>query len=141
MEKGTKIILGILVLVIILLVVFGAYFLLEERITLFGRAAGGEGKYSLENSYIFTSPVIASAGGQEKIKVSVFLLSPEGKGVANKRIILTATPSLTVSELQPETDEKGQAIFEISSGQPGRYILQASIEGNVLPQSVTVTFN
>lgn len=141
MDRGTKIILGVLILVIIILVAFGAYFLTQTRTGIFGRAAGTPEAYSLDNSYLFASPITAQAGGQEKIKVSAFLLSGEGKGVAGKRINLVSQPALTISEIQTDTDSKGQAIFEISAPTAGRYIIQASVEGNVFPQSVTVTFN
>lgn len=140
MEKGTKIILAVLILVIILLVVFGAYYLTQTKTGFFGKANTPE-TYSLDNSYLFASPITASAGGNEKIKVSAFLLSGEGRGVSNKRINLVSQPALTISEVQPETDAKGQAIFEIFAPGAGRYIIQAAIEGNVFPQSVTVTFN
>ena len=140
MERGTKIILGVLVLVIILLIIFGAYFFTQTKTGFFGKAATPE-NYSLDNSYLFASPITAKAGGQEKIKVSAFLLSGEGKGVAGKKINLSSQSALTIAEIQTETDSKGQAIFEISAPQAGRYIIQAAIEGNVFPQSVTVTFN
>lgn len=140
MDRGTKIILAVLILVIIILVAFGAYFLTQTRTGIFGKAATPE-NYSLDNSYLFASPITAAAGGQEKIKVSAFLLSPEGKGVAGKIINLVSQPPLTIAEIQAQTDEKGQAIFEISASSAGRYIIQASVEGNVFPQSVTVTFN
>jgi len=141
MERGTKIIFVVLIFVIILLVAFGAYYLVQTKTSFFGRAGGTPENYSLDNSYLFASPITAKAGGSEKIKVSAFLLSGKGKGVTGKKINLISQPALTIAEIQTETDDKGQAIFEISAPAAGRYIIQAVVEGNVFPQSVTVTFN
>lgn len=140
MEKGTKILLAVLILVIVILVAFGGYYLTQTKTGFFGKAGTPE-TYSLDNSLLYASPVAAKAGGTERIKISAFLLSGEGKGVIGKRITVVSQPPLNISEVQPETDSKGQAIFEISANSASRYIIQASVEGNVFPQSVTVTFN
>jgi hypothetical protein len=141
MTKGTKIILAVLILTIILLIGFGAYYLTQTKTGFFSKASTGPEVYSLDNSLLYASPMTARADGQEKIKISAFLLSGEGRGVAVKKIILTSQPSLQISEIQAETDSKGQAIFEVETTSAGRFIIQASIEGNVFPQSVTVSFN
>lgn len=141
MSRGTKIILIILILTIVLLIGFGTYYLTQTKTGFFSQAGSSAEAYSLDNSLLYASPMTARADGQEKIKVSVFLLSGEGKGVAGKKIILTSQPTLQISEIQTETDSKGQAVFEVFTASAGRYIIQASIEGNVFPQSVTVSFN
>lgn len=95
---------------------------------------------SLSDSYVFGSPLIAAAGDQEKITVSVFVLDAQGKGVAGRNPGVESQPALTIEPLQPQTDKYGQAIFEATSGQPGQFVVSASIDGELVPQTVTLTF-
>ncbi|MBM3209449.1 hypothetical protein FJZ40_04125 [Candidatus Shapirobacteria bacterium] len=124
---------------LIFLVLVLAVFISQSRTSLLGRAAGG-GEYSLANSYLFGSPLSAASGGGEKIKISAFLLNGEGRGVEKKRIEIQTSPLLELRNVQPLTDNLGQAIFEVSSAQPGQSVATALVDGNAFPQTVTLTF-
>lgn len=115
------------------------------RTTFFGRASGS-GVFTASNSYIFASPLSARAGG-DKIRVTVFALDGQGKGIPNKVVSVNCVNNtqclsggVTFAELQPQTDTLGQAIFDLTAAQPGKYDLQAIVEGISIPQTVTVNF-
>jgi len=125
---------------LIFLVLVLAVFISQSRTSLLGRAQLGGGEYSLANSYLFGSPLSAASGGGEKIKISAFLLNGEGRGVEKKRIEIQTSPLLELRNVQPLTDNLGQAIFEVSSAQPGQSVATALVDGNAFPQTVTLTF-
>jgi hypothetical protein len=138
-------------LVYIFLVVFllgVAYIVLTlstGRTTFFGKASGA-GVFNALNSYLFASPLSAAIGG-EKIRVTVFALDGQGKGTPSKVAGLSCvnalscqTGGLVVAGVQGETDTLGQAIFDVSASTAGKYELQAQVEGQVIPQTVTVSF-
>lgn len=115
------------------------------RTTFFGQTAG-EGVLNPANSYVFGSPLSAKSGG-EKIRITIFALDGQGKGLSQKRALVACKdPSIcqnagvAFSEVQPATDNLGQAIFDLSSPVPGKFELQASVEGGIIPQTVTVVF-
>lgn len=112
---------------------------LRERVTYIGKAGGGEA-YALENSYLFGSPLSASAGGEEKIRIFAFLLNSQGRGVPDKKVEVKSDPFLTIVPVQEVTDKLGQAIFEVTSSTPGRFSVSAAVEGRLFPQSLTLTF-
>ncbi|QQG41612.1 MAG: Ig-like domain-containing protein [Candidatus Woesebacteria bacterium] len=96
---------------------------------------------SLENSYIFASPLRAKTGG-EKIRITVFILDNRGLGISGKKVVVGGGNSLQVAEVQPVTDAQGRATFDISSASfTGVYIIQAAIDGINLIQQTTVTFD
>ena len=114
---------------------------LNHQQTIFKGQASPTKTYSLQNSYIFGSPLTATANGQEKIKISVFLLNQQGLGVEKKQINLKTTPAgLDIETTQDITDKTGQAIFYASTKSPGRFQISAQISGQTLPQTVTVNF-
>lgn len=94
----------------------------------------------LENSYLFASPLQAKADGQEKIRVTVFVLDGKGLGISNQSISLTNTPYIKVENIQSVTDSYGKAIFDLSSNTTGQPKIQAKIGNTTLPQPVTLTF-
>ena len=134
---------------LILLVVFfllfslgGLVFFISQRTTFFGRAytpAVGT-NFSPQNSYLFASPLRAVADGQEKIRLTVFLLDSSGRGVAGQTVFLGQNENLTVSAVQPTTDELGRAIFDISAQTAGEYLIEARVGSEILPQRVNVSF-
>jgi len=129
----------VLVAAIVLIVVSGAVFLVRSQ-TVFQGAASRALVYSPANSYIFGSPLTAVANGQEKIKVSVFLLNDQGLGVEGKAVELIADTGVTIERSQPQTDTTGQAIFYLTSSLIGRYQVKAQSDGQPLPQAITVNF-
>jgi len=115
-------------------------FLNRQQIIFKGRASPSK-TYSLQNSYIFGSPLTAMANGQEKIKISVFLLNQQGLGVEKKQVKLKVTPvGLDIETTQDITDKTGQAIFYASTKSPGRFQVSAQVDGQTFPQTVTVNF-
>ena len=111
--------------------------LTQSKTFLLGRAANQQ--YNLPNSYVFASPLTAKSVS-EKIRVTVFLLDDKGRGVLGKKIDLASVSGLNVSGIQSVTDSLGQAVFDVTSGAVGQYVIAAQVEGNPFPQTVTVRF-
>lgn len=100
---------------------------------------------SISNSYVFSSPVRAKAGG-DLIRVTVFLLDDTGNGIFDKKVTLRdinndTAGTLQVKEIQSLTDETGKALFDIASSTVGVFNLEASTTDTTLPQKVKVTFD
>lgn len=135
----------ILTLIILLLLLFSVgigVVLVSQRTTFFGRALGplSRGEISLENSYVFASPLVAQANGKEKIRVTVFVLDTEGKGVEGKPVFLGLNERLEINPVQAVTDNLGRAIFDIATTSPAEYLIEARVENRVLSQRVKVSF-
>jgi len=114
------------------------------RTNFFGKAAGS-GVFAPANSYLFASPLSARVG--DKIRVTAFALDGQGKGVPNQNVSVGCLDAAAcrnagvgISEVQPLTDTLGQAVFDVSVNTPGKYELQAVVNGAPVPQTVTVTF-
>jgi len=137
---------GVLILLALLLLLFslgGLVMVISQRTSLFGRAytpGNAGGLVSLENSYLFASPLSARPDGQEKIRITVFLLDSSGRGVAGQTVFLGQNERLTISPVQSTTDELGRAIFDISSQTAGEYLIEAQAGNEILPQRVKITF-
>ena len=96
---------------------------------------------SLDNSYIFASPLRAKTGG-EKIRVTVFILDTKGLGMQGKSVTVGSGKGLVVTPIQPVTDSQGRATFDVDSGSaPGVFIIQATADGATLTQKATITFD
>jgi len=136
-----RIIFSILALFILILFVLLGVYLVKQRSTIIPRAYGpsGEIQADLANSYIFVSPLQALSGG-EKIRVNIFILDNSGRGLSGKTVAIGNTSVLRVDAIQSKSDEIGKAIFDISSITPGVFLIEASVDGAVLPQRVNVTF-
>ena len=96
---------------------------------------------SLDNSYVFASPLRAKANG-EQIRITVFVLNDKGLGISGKTVSIGGGKLLQVTPVQPVTDSQGRATFDISAdGSPGIYIIQALTDGVTLRQKTTVSFD
>jgi len=137
-----KTVLVLLVLFLLLFSLGGLIFLISQRVTLFGRAftSGRGATFSLQNSYLFASPLRAAADGQEKIRITIFLLDSSGRGVTGQTVFLGQNERLTVFSVQATTDELGRAIFDISSQTAGEYLIEARVGNEILPQRVKISF-
>ena len=139
MKKTTLILLAVFFLLFSLggLVIF-----VSQRTTFFGRAYTPRlgTNFSSQNSYLFASPLRAAADGQEKIRITVFLLDSSGRGVAGQTVLLGQNERLTISPVQPTTDELGRAIFDISSQAAGEYLIEARVGNEILPQRIKISF-
>ncbi|MGB9706987.1 MAG: Ig-like domain-containing protein [Microgenomates group bacterium] len=136
-------ILLLVALLILLLSLGGLVFFISQRTTFFGRAytpRTGSSLVSVENSYLFASPLAARADGQEKIRLTVFLLDSSGRGVAGEAVFLGQDERLNIYPTQPLTDDLGRAFFDISATTPGEYLMEARVGNKVLPQRVKISF-
>jgi hypothetical protein len=113
---------------------------MRSRIVFFGRATT-PGQLSLENSYLFASPLVAKADGNEKITVSIFILSDQGLGITGKQVSLYSAPQLQATTIKGETDSRGLAVFELTSLSAGQFNLWATVAEGQVQQTVMVTFN
>lgn len=133
-------------IVVSILLILTAITVSTQRTSMFGRASApggastGNTLISLENSYVFASPISAAADGTSIIRVTVFLLNNQGMGLAGQIVTLKFTGAVTVSQIQPTSDNLGRATFDLTSNTPGDYTVSAQIEGAVLPQTVSVSF-
>jgi len=136
-------ILAIVVLIIILLSLWSTVYFINQRTSFFGRASSpslSSGEIALDNSYIFASPLSAKANGKEKIRITVFILDSQGKGVYGQPVFLGEDERLEVKEVQAITDNIGRAMFDVSSFTVTDYFVEASVNNQVLPQRVKVSF-
>lgn len=95
---------------------------------------------SLDNSYVFASPLSANSSNNEKIRVTVFILNSKGLGVTGKQVELKSDLGLTVEPVQSITDSYGKSIFDISAVSPGEYLVEARVNDLTLNQSAKVIF-
>lgn len=143
MKKETLIYL--LLALFLIIVIFTVVTLSSGRTTFFGRASTS-GVFSSLNSYVFASPLSARSSG-DKIRVTVFALNDLGRGTANKNVTVNCKDAavcqngqVIFTSVQGVTDNLGQAVFDVSSPVAGKYELQASVDGIVIPQTVTIVF-
>jgi len=144
-EKTSRkgLIFTLVVLFIVLLSLGLTVFFISQRTTFFGRASSpslSSGEVALENSYIFASPLSAKADGKEKIRITVFILDSQGKGVYNQAVFLGEDERLVIKEVQPITDTIGRALFDVSSTVATDYFVEAQVNSQLLPQRIKVTF-
>ena len=143
MKKNT--IIYVLLLLFLLGVAFVVLSLSTGRTTFFGKASGA-GVFNSTNSYVFASPLSVRAGG-DKIRVTVFALDDQGRGVSKKNVMVNCKEpancqslGVSITEAQSQTDTLGRALFDVSSSVAGKFELQVAVEGSVIPQTVTVNF-
>lgn len=134
-----KRILVILALLFSLLILTLTVYLVNQQTRLTGRAAQ-EGTLSLENSYVFASPLMASANGEEKIRITIFALDSQGVGVWGKSVQIGQAQNLLAESIQSVTDRVGKAVFDVSSRIAAEYLIEVQIDGKTLPQEIKVIF-
>jgi hypothetical protein len=138
---------GIVFLVLLLLLLLFSLFwgvsFIGRRTAFWGRAFSpglGVGEVALENSYLFASPLSALSGGQEKIRVTIFLLDSQGRGVPGKTVFLGQNENLEVKSIQGITDNLGRAFFDVGALVPADYLIEAAVDNQVLPQRIKLNF-
>lgn len=119
---------------------FSGFFWLYEAQYFKTRASVTATSFSVENSYVFVSPLKAPADGKEKIRVTAFVLNNQGLGVLGKRVALGVNDKLNIEAIQALTDNFGKGVFDISSIKPGEYYLEIRIDDVLLPQKAHLTF-
>lgn len=132
-----------LILIVFLILSLIASVVLVFRTTIFmGKATStSSNSITLENSYLFASPLQAKADNKEQIRVTVFLLDGRGLGVSNQLVDLIVPQNLTIQNQQPITDSAGKATFDLSSSLAGKFQISAKTNNQTIPQNVTVVFN
>jgi hypothetical protein len=133
----------LIILLVILLSV--SFFWVYEAKIFVGRASVSQTTFSVDNSYVFATPLRAKANGQEKIRVTVFILNNQGLGVMGKQVIIGYVGamrelSLNIETIQGLTDQLGKAVFDISSKKTGEYYLEIKVEEATLTQRVHLSF-
>jgi len=130
-----------LAIFLIILIVFSSFFWLYEAKFLVGRASVSQASFSIDNSYLFLTPLRAKANNNEKIRVTVFVLNNQGLGVLGKSVSLGQDPSLSIEGIQIQTDNYGKSAFDVSANKPGDYFLEVKVDGTTLPQKAHLSFN
>ncbi len=130
----------LIIVFILILIIFGSFFWLYEVKYFVGRASVSQSSFSVDNSYLFISPLQATANGVEKMRATVFVLNNQGLGVMGKRVTLSPDPHLNIETIQGVTDSLGKAIFDISSSKAGEYYLEVRVEDKVLSQKLHAVF-
>ncbi len=129
---------------LIILLIFGlitGVFLVTQTTLFKSRASTTSSHLPVkENSYIFASPIQAKADGQEKIRVTVFLLDSNGLGVSQQSVTLNVPPGIQIETLQSTTDDLGKATFNLSTIYPGKYTISASTSTINLSQKINLLF-
>lgn len=134
---------SILFFIILLMVIvgfIGAFGLYEVKFFT-SRADISQASFSIDNSYIFSTPSQARVNGQEKIRLTVFILNNQGLGVLGKKIFIGTNPSLNIEAIQGLTDNYGKAYFDISSSKTGEYFLEIKVDDTALNQKAHLVFN
>lgn len=129
------IIIGLIIICLIITLI-----LIPKNFVFFSKTTTTNQTTTLENSYLFASPVQAKADNQEKIRVVVLVLDGRGLGVANQTVTLKLPQHFTSIRVQSITDESGKAIFDISSLNQGTYDLSAQSNNKEIPQKLRVVF-
>ena len=135
-----KINLLYLIIFLVVLILFSGFFWLYEAKFFVGRASVSQVSFSVDNSYLFLTPLRAKAANNEKIRVTVFVLSNQGLGVLGKPVTLGQDPNLNIEGIQTQTDSYGKATFDISASKTGDYFLEVKVDGTTLPQKAHLSF-
>ena len=134
-----KSILFFLIILFIFLLSISFFWIYEAKVFV-GRASISRNFFSVDNSYVFVTPLRARANGQEKIRVTAFVLNNQGLGVMGKRVIIGQSETLNIETIQGLTDQLGKAVFDITSSKSGEYYLEVKVEDLILPQKVRLSF-
>lgn len=132
----------LILIVFLILSLIASIFLIFRTAIFMGKATSTNSSLvSIENSYLFASPLQAKADDQESIRVTIFLLDGRGLGVSNQLIDLIVPKNLTIQNQQPITDSAGKSTFDLSSSLPGKFEISAKTNNQTIPQKVTIVFN
>lgn len=129
-----------LLIVLLIFILFSGFFWLYQAKYFVGRASVIKASFSVDNSYIFLTPLRAKANRIEKIRLTVFVLNNQGLGVLGRNVDLSVDPSLIKEAIQARTDNFGKAIFDISSTSAGDYFLEVRVDDTLLPQKAHLSF-
>lgn len=136
----SKIIKSIILIVLLLSLLVSSYYLANITV-LNSRANNYITTFNPNNSYVFASPVAAKADDDQKIRITVFLLSNQGLPITGASVkLITSRQTVNVSQVSPQTDETGKAYFDLSSALAGPATIIAEVQNQSLPQKITISF-
>lgn len=142
--KKKSYLIPLFLLIFLLITLPLSVFFISRRTSYFGQAYGpnipSSGVAELENSYMFASPLVAKADGQEKIRINIFILDSTGKGVSGEAVFLGQDDRLVITSVQAVTDNLGRVIFDVSSTSAADYLIESRVGNRVLPQRVKISF-
>jgi len=137
MKKSILFVVIFLMILIGFSVVFGLY----EVKFFSSRASIASSSFSVDNSYVFITPLTAGANGQEKIRLTVFVLNNQGIGVLGKKVFISPDPALSIETIQGLTDNYGKAYFNIASNKAGEYYLEVKVDDTALNQKAHLSYH
>ena len=133
-----KLLIPLILLPLLILIVL---VLIYRPLIFLNRASGSSSSTPLTaNSYLFASPVAAKADGQQSIRITIFILDGQGLGVSNQTVTLSLPAPLSQKPVQPQTDQYGKAIFDLTSTTADKFKVSASINSGQIPQSLNLVF-
>lgn len=132
--------IAFLIIFILILIASTVYFWFYQARYFIGRASVSRETLSIDNSYIFITPLKALADGEEQLRVTVFVLNSQGLGVLGKKVALTNDSSLKIKEIQNITDDSGKAVYDVSSVKPGDYYVDVRVNNTLLPQKAHLSY-
>lgn len=128
-------------IIFLLLVLIASLTLVFRTTILSGQAfTTSDATPTLQNSYLFASPLRAKADNRELIRLNVFILDSRGLGVADQNVNILRPASVNITNIQSVTDDTGKAVFDLSSSAADKYQIAAQVNSREIPQKVTVTF-
>lgn len=131
----------ILTIIILSIALIGSVYLVVRTTSIYNRAASvNESSVTLENSYLFASPLQAKADSKEQVRITVYLLDGRGLGVPNQKVSLKIPSTISTNSIQPITDESGKATFDLSSSTAQSVTVTAITGNSELPQRVKINF-
>lgn len=130
----------LLIFALICLIGLTSFFWLYEVQFKSTRASISANSFSIDNSYIFVTPLRARANNQEKIRITVFILNNQGLGVAGKKVSIPMSPGISSEATQGLTDQYGKAFFDISSTTKGEYYFDVTVDDVALKQKAHLSF-
>lgn len=125
---------GVGLIVGVALIFYLAGFVVPKALVTLTKASGTN-KVSIKNSILIGEKIMAKADGVEKCVVDVFVLDADGKGVTGKQVQLNG-----LGNLSKVSDDMGKARFEVTSTIAKQYELMATVNGQALGKTLTVTF-
>ncbi len=129
-------------IIVSLAIVFLSVTLALQRTSFSGRAQTTSTSIllSIDNSYIFASPISASADGASIVRITVFVLNNQGLGIPGQTVKLNTSGPVKINPITPVTDNFGRATFDLTCQTAGSYTISAEVSGVALSQKVSVSF-
>lgn len=125
---------------LLFLFIFSLFFWLYEVQFKSSRASVMYTSFSVDNSYVFVTPLRAKANNDEKIRITIIVLNNQGLGVSNRKVVVPVTTGLIAEATQGLTDQYGKAFFDISSSTKGEFYLDVLVDDTSLKQKAHLSF-